>query len=185
MSPVAAEVRVLFAPLEAEVSSEVRSDQRERPWTETRETETDWHIEGRLPLTGSLDLSVGWYGISEEHDNVMLGCIPAASNRELTGLCIRQSANWSEFSAQGVSVSVEQQVRLGGIDFFGRFSVMELDVQTRERFAMQSNHWRRRIALFGGGARWYPTERNWGLQAVATRSLERETVLSAGFFVGF
>lgn len=181
----AAEMRVLFAPLEAEVRGEVDHDERARPWTESREPETDWKIEGRVPLTDSLDLNVGWYGIGEERDNVMLGCIPAASTRDLSGLCIRQSPAWADFSAQGFSVSVEQLVRIGAIDFFGRVSVTELEIQTRGHFDMQPDNWRRRIAIFGGGARWYPTERNWGLQAVATRSLYRETVLSAGFFVGF
>ncbi len=183
--PAAADLQVLYASLDAEVRSEVRNEERYSSWSETGETETDWKIEGRLPLTGSLDLNIGWYGINEERDNVMLGCIPAASARDLAGLCIRQDSNWADFSAQGFSISLEQLVRIGAIDFFGRVSVTDLDIRTRDYFDMQPDRWSQRIAMFGGGARWYPTGHNWGLQAIATHTLERETVLSAGFFIGF
>ncbi len=173
--PAMAEERPLSVPLKIEAVAAPAH----HPWTRDLDPAPEWSLASRLPLSESIDLRLGWYGFGEDADNVMLGCVPAASERGLDGICIRQDGPGVELTARGFSVAVEQQIRVGDVDLFGRVSFTELDVR------MQADGWRRKIAVFGGGARWYPTDHDWGLQAVATRSLYRDTVLSAGLFISF
>ncbi len=142
----------------------VRVEFPEDEFVGARDDRQGWQVSGTWTFSRTLDVRMSWHDAQTPPQAVVT------------------SPFWADYATRGYSLAINQQ-DLGPFEVFGRFDVMEIDVQTVNiNLPLVES---RRITIAGAGARWRPTSDTWGFEAGANRATGRPTFVGVGVFISF